>query len=150
MCNSWTIKDNINSHVCFLTGPVTPEPLTCGAGQFQCVHSFQCVPLSWRCDGEEDCADQSDEEQCPSLVPGTLPPQDHCPHPDQYQCFDNTCLPSLLRCDRVSDCPYGEDEYSCRKGPYLCVLRGGLCVCACRWGLCVCVRAHVCRYPVIT
>ncbi|XP_014036210.2 MAM and LDL-receptor class A domain-containing protein 1 isoform X1 [Salmo salar] len=98
---------------CVVGGPVTPEPLTCGAGQFQCVHSFQCVPLSWRCDGEEDCADQSDEEQCPSLVPGTLPPQDHCPHPDQYQCFDNTCLPSLLRCDRVSDCPYGEDEYSC-------------------------------------
>ncbi|KAL1006836.1 hypothetical protein UPYG_G00077810 [Umbra pygmaea] len=98
---------------CMVGGPVTPEPLTCGAGEFQCVHSFQCVPMSWWCDGEEDCADQSDEEQCPGLVPGTMPPQEHCPLPDQYQCSDRSCIPSLLRCDGVADCPSGEDEFSC-------------------------------------
>ncbi|XP_010901050.2 MAM and LDL-receptor class A domain-containing protein 1 isoform X1 [Esox lucius] len=98
---------------CVVGGPVTPEPLTCGGGQFRCAHSFQCVPLSWRCDGEGDCADQSDEEQCPSLVPGTLPPQENCPLPDQFQCLNHTCVPSLLRCDGVHDCLYGEDEFSC-------------------------------------
>ncbi|XP_029935423.1 MAM and LDL-receptor class A domain-containing protein 1 [Myripristis murdjan] len=97
---------------CIVGGPVTPQPLTCGVYQYQCLYSFQCVPLSWRCDGEPDCADHSDEEYCPTAVPGTLPPQGLC-HPDQYQCSDNRCLPSILRCDGVPDCVKGEDEYRC-------------------------------------
>ncbi|KAM7390330.1 hypothetical protein PAMA_008482 [Pampus argenteus] len=97
---------------CMVGGPVTPEPLTCGGDQFQCTHSFQCIPESWRCDEELDCADQSDEDDCPTVVPGTLPPQDRCPT-GHYQCLNNDCLPALLRCDGVPDCPDGEDEYSC-------------------------------------
>uniref|UniRef100_A0AAQ5YMQ9 MAM domain-containing protein n=1 Tax=Amphiprion ocellaris TaxID=80972 RepID=A0AAQ5YMQ9_AMPOC len=97
---------------CMIGGPVTPQPLTCGADQFQCSYSFQCIPQSWRCDGVPDCVDRSDEEHCPALVPGTLPPQDACPT-GYFQCSDLRCLPSILRCDRVLDCPDGEDEYSC-------------------------------------
>ncbi|XP_056155204.1 MAM and LDL-receptor class A domain-containing protein 1 [Lampris incognitus] len=97
---------------CIAGGPVTPQPLTCGADLYQCAYSFQCIPESWRCDGEQDCADLSDEEGCPDLVPGTLPPQDHC-RDDEYQCLDRRCLPSILRCDGVPDCPEGEDEHSC-------------------------------------
>lgn len=93
---------------------MTPQPLTCGVNQFQCAYSFQCIPESWLCDTEPDCADKSDEEHCPNVVPGTLPPQGLCPL-GYFQCSDHNCLPSIMRCDGVVDCPTGEDEYSCRK-----------------------------------
>ncbi|XP_039982288.1 MAM and LDL-receptor class A domain-containing protein 1 [Xiphias gladius] len=111
----WTdiaLDDISYTEECVVGGPVTPQPLTCGVDQFQCVYSFQCIPKSWWCDREPDCADQSDEEHCLTSVPGTLPPQDRCPT-GYYQCSNYLCLPSILRCDGVPDCPDGEDENSC-------------------------------------
>ncbi|XP_044196224.1 MAM and LDL-receptor class A domain-containing protein 1 isoform X2 [Thunnus albacares] len=111
----WTdiaLDDISYTEECMVGGPVTPQPLTCDLDQFQCAHSFQCIPESWRCDEELDCADRSDEEDCPAVVPGTLPPQGRCPA-GHYQCLNNACLPAILRCDRVPDCPFGEDEYGC-------------------------------------
>lgn len=81
---------------------------------FQCLYLFECIPLSWHCDGEVDCLDHSDEEKCASVLPGTVPPQTGC-ETGEYQCMDSSCIPALLRCDSVLDCPDGEDEYGCRK-----------------------------------
>ncbi|XP_024910376.1 MAM and LDL-receptor class A domain-containing protein 1 isoform X3 [Cynoglossus semilaevis] len=117
---------------CLVGGPVTPQPLTCGSDHFQCLYSFQCIPKSWWCDGESDCSDQSDEEQCGTLVSGTLPPQDRCPSA-HFQCSNSVCLPSVLRCDSVPDCPDGEDEYSCpllhcQLGELLCEQESPHCI----------------------
>lgn len=38
---------------------------TCPPEKFDCGGSTsKCVSLSWRCDGERDCENGADEEQC--------------------------------------------------------------------------------------
>ncbi|CAL8292300.1 unnamed protein product [Lota lota] len=110
----WTdvaLDDITYTPECIMGGDATPAPPPCGPGEFQCSHSSQCLPLSWLCDGQTDCVDQSDEQSCPAMVPGTPPPQEGC-LPGHFRC-SNSCLPSLLRCDGVPDCPGAEDEAAC-------------------------------------
>ena len=36
----------------------------CQEGEFRCEKDGTCINLDWRCDGDSDCSDDSDELQC--------------------------------------------------------------------------------------
>ncbi|XP_070465676.1 low-density lipoprotein receptor-related protein 8 isoform X10 [Equus przewalskii] len=112
------------AELCGRTGPgPTPAPAACAAAaQFAC-RSGECVHLGWRCDGDRDCKDKSDEADCPL---GTC-------RGDEFQCGDGTCVPAVKRCNQEQDCPDGSDEAGCLQespceGPRRFQCKSGECV----------------------
>lgn len=43
---------------------VLPSVIECSAEEFHCVTDGTCIPERWRCDGDKDCEDASDEKDC--------------------------------------------------------------------------------------
>jgi len=41
--------------------------LVCPDGEFQC-DGTRCIPKSKKCDKENDCSDQTDEQNCPRMT----------------------------------------------------------------------------------
>uniref|UniRef100_A0A8D0KZI1 EGF-like domain-containing protein n=1 Tax=Strix occidentalis caurina TaxID=311401 RepID=A0A8D0KZI1_STROC len=81
----------------------TRPPGGCHTDEFQCRLDGLCIPMRWRCDGDTDCMDSSDEKNCEgSLV---------C-KPPSHTCANNTsiCLPPEKLCDGSDDCGDGSDE----------------------------------------
>lgn len=46
-----------------LLSPIEYPSHSCNETQFAC-NNGRCVPITWRCDGEDDCFDNSDEASC--------------------------------------------------------------------------------------
>nr|XP_008280588.1 PREDICTED: low-density lipoprotein receptor-related protein 2-like [Stegastes partitus] len=78
----------------------------CHQGQWQCDDG-NCIRDVWRCDGQGDCLDGSDEVGC------TAPGSTDCP-PGQFSCVDSVgCVDASARCDGLKQCPTGSDEENC-------------------------------------
>lgn len=77
----------------------------CTTGQHRCGGDDEkCIPWFWKCDGERDCKDGSDE-------PSTCSPR-HC-RAGTFQCKNTNCTPSATICDGTDDCGDSSDEQNC-------------------------------------
>ncbi|XP_029332418.1 low-density lipoprotein receptor-related protein 8 isoform X10 [Mus caroli] len=71
----------------------------CEEDQFRCRNE-RCIPLVWRCDEDNDCSDNSDEDDCPKRT---------CADSD-FTCDNGHCIPERWKCDGEEECPDGSDE----------------------------------------
>uniref|UniRef100_A0A8C9KEH2 LDL receptor related protein 8 n=1 Tax=Panthera tigris altaica TaxID=74533 RepID=A0A8C9KEH2_PANTA len=88
--------------------PSTPSPAApgvvgpvkeCEEDQFRCRNE-RCIPSVWRCDEDDDCSDNSDEDDCPKKT---------CADSD-FTCGNGHCIPERWKCDGEEECPDGSDE----------------------------------------
>uniref|UniRef100_A0AAZ3QTI9 EGF-like domain-containing protein n=1 Tax=Oncorhynchus tshawytscha TaxID=74940 RepID=A0AAZ3QTI9_ONCTS len=77
----------------------THTDTNCETGQFQCKNG-RCIPTLWRCDEDDDCSDNSDEENCPKKTCATT----------DFACENGQCVPQRWRCDGEPECADGSDE----------------------------------------
>ncbi|XP_006822699.1 LOW QUALITY PROTEIN: low-density lipoprotein receptor-related protein 6-like [Saccoglossus kowalevskii] len=108
------------SHICFLVDGVKTcacpidlvlsdsrttcgEPPTCSPDHFTCKSgNIECIPQAWVCDTIPECADESDEQNCPTC--SKL----------QFHCKSGQCIDKKLRCNGEPDCNDESDEKFCQ------------------------------------
>ncbi|XP_069679259.1 low-density lipoprotein receptor-related protein 6 [Periplaneta americana] len=131
------------SHLCIASPPASPTgsstiPATCSCPQSLVLHedgrtcsavpacgpdlftcaapsnsNKDCIPSTWRCDGQDDCPDASDEAGCPDCKP------------DEFRCQTGQCIDKSWVCDGTSQCPDNYDESRCCD--FQCA-RTGVCI----------------------
>uniref|UniRef100_A0A8B9TH92 Very low-density lipoprotein receptor n=1 Tax=Anas platyrhynchos TaxID=8839 RepID=A0A8B9TH92_ANAPL len=95
--------------------------------QFPCSNGEHCIPLLWKCDGDEDCSDGSDESAC---VKKTLSwkcdgekdcdsgeDEENCGNVTcsaaEFTCSSGQCISKSFVCNGQDDCSDGSDELEC-------------------------------------
>lgn len=85
---------------------------SCLSDEFLCGNG-KCLPRSWRCNGQDECGDATDERSC--SPPPTQSQYGLCPFNSVpcTQAQSTRCLPASVRCNGVRNCPDGTDELGC-------------------------------------
>uniref|UniRef100_A0A8C3VLV0 LDL receptor related protein 8 n=1 Tax=Catagonus wagneri TaxID=51154 RepID=A0A8C3VLV0_9CETA len=81
----------------------------CEENQFRCRNE-RCIPSVWRCDEDDDCSDNSDEDDCPKTT---------CADSD-FTCDNGHCIHARWKCDGEEECPDGSDESEATCTPGTC------------------------------
>ncbi|XP_063218375.1 vitellogenin receptor isoform X2 [Bacillus rossius redtenbacheri] len=94
----------LSAALCFLVN-FSPGSAGCEKDYFQCADG-SCVPVAFRCDGEDDCGDLSDEMSCQDFDHGPLECGD-----EEWKCLDGQmCVLRAWLCDGHPDCEDRSDE----------------------------------------
>jgi hypothetical protein len=95
---------------------------SCQEWQFNCGNG-QCIFATWRCDGDADCSDGQDEENCtasssdPTIeMPYPVFPKETQCNEWTFQCANGQCIPYWWKCDGSRDCSDHSDELECEPG----------------------------------
>uniref|UniRef100_A0A493SSL9 Uncharacterized protein n=1 Tax=Anas platyrhynchos platyrhynchos TaxID=8840 RepID=A0A493SSL9_ANAPP len=62
--------------------------------------STQCIPVSWKCDGERDCDSGEDEENCGNVTRSAA----------EFTCSSGQCISKSFVCNGQGDCSDHSDE----------------------------------------
>lgn len=96
-----------NHHSCQKDSSEPLEPLCSNnATQFLCKNG-RCIPKEWKCDGENDCLDESDEVDSTGAK---CFKQSECPQTTIRCKNTNKCIPAQYGCDGDNDCGDYSDE----------------------------------------
>lgn len=91
------------THAPPVNGTCIPFENTCGSNYFRC-NNGKCIPVSLKCDGENDCGDHSDEI-CENVTTTC--------ESSKFRCGNGKCIPANWKCDRDFDCSDHSDEIGC-------------------------------------
>ncbi|CAF0998634.1 unnamed protein product [Adineta steineri] len=147
-------------HLANLTTIIPPQiHMTCeSADLFRCKTNDFCINRTYVCDGDLDCSDSSDEENCDNnnnnngILSLVLHKDYTCMN--GYRCaqqrheLDDSiplCIPLNELCDGINQCPLGDDEHQwrCRNDCANCDPTSSYCELINRLPICQCKEGYV-------